>query len=66
MGFKSNKVLPVAVGFYVDGIPPKQCIIPSLLNYCIEVTLLILLIAQIMMILGNEYMKRKRQFRRDI
>ena len=45
---------------------PKRCIIPSSLNKCIEVMLLMLLIAQIMMILRNESMKIKRQFLRDI
>ena len=41
----------------------SRCIIPSSLNNCIEV---MLLIAQIMMILRNESMKIKRQFRQDV
>ena len=45
---------------------PKRCIIPSSLNNCIEVMLLMLLIAQITMIIRNESMKIKRQFQRDI
>ena len=45
---------------------PKQCIIPSSLNNCIEVMLLILLIVQIMMILRNKSMKIKSQLRWDI
>ena len=45
---------------------PKRCIIPSSLNNCIEVLLLMLFIAQIMMILRNKSMKIKRQFQRDI
>ena len=45
---------------------PKRCIIPSSLNNCIEVLLLMLLIAQIMIILRSEPMKIKRQFQRDI
>ena len=59
--------LRAVIGFYVDKIPPyKRCIIPSSLNNCIEVMLLVLLIAQIMMILRIESMKLKRQFRQDI
>ena len=45
---------------------PKGCIVPSSLNNCIEVLLLMLLIAQIMIILRSEPMKIKRQFQRDI
>ena len=45
---------------------PKRCIIPSSLNNCIEVLLLMLLIAQIMIKLRSEPMKIKRQFQRDI
>ena len=41
----------------------SRCIIPSSLNNCIEVMLLMLLVAQV---LRNESMKIKRQFRRDI
>ena len=66
-GFKYDKVLPAVIGFYDDKNPyPKRCIIPSSLNNCIEVLLLMLLIAQIVIILRSEPMKIKRQFQRDI